>query len=91
MTSSGVYTDKTFETPMLFARWDKGIRHRTLTFTFDVTRNEIIRQEFPTTETAWDPKDYAQYLSKTSGNCVCLNWVNANEWRKFARIFDATP
>ncbi len=65
MTSSGVYTDNTFETPMLNARWDKGIKKRTLTFSFDVTRKEIARRDFPATESAWDPKDYAEYLSET--------------------------
>jgi transglutaminase-like putative cysteine protease len=65
MSSSGVYTDNTFETPMLYARWDKEIKKRTLTFIFDVTRKEVIRRDFPVEETAWDPKDYAEYLSET--------------------------
>ncbi len=65
MTSSGVYTDNTFETPMLNARWDKGIKNRTLTFSFDVTRKEIKRRDFPATESAWDPKDYVEYLAET--------------------------
>ncbi len=65
MTSSGVYTDNTFETPMLNARWDKGIKNRTLTFTFDVTRKEVTRRDFPATESAWDPKDYTEYLAET--------------------------
>ncbi|MFH2060294.1 MAG: transglutaminase domain-containing protein [Pseudomonadota bacterium] len=65
MSSSGVYTDNIFETPMLYARWDKEVEKRTLTFIFDVTRTEVIRRDFPGVQTAWDPKDYAQYLSAT--------------------------
>lgn len=63
--SSGVYTDATFQTPMLYARWDSGIKSRKLTFSFDVTRQEVIRRDFPEKETVWDPADYALYLSAT--------------------------
>jgi hypothetical protein len=65
MSSSGVYTEKKFSTPMLYARWDKGVKDRTLTFSYDVTRLEVIRKEFPSTEAVWDPNDYKPYLSKT--------------------------
>jgi transglutaminase-like putative cysteine protease len=63
--SSGVYTDATFQTPMLYACWDSGIKSRKLTFSFDVTRQEVIRRDFPEKETVWDPDDYALYLSAT--------------------------
>lgn len=65
-TSSGVYTDKAFATPMLYARWDKGVKERRLTFTFAAQRAEVIRRDFPAKETAWDPADYAAYLAPTS-------------------------
>ncbi len=65
MTSSGVYTEKQFSSPMLYAEWEKGIEKRTLTFTFDVTRLELKRASFPAAEAAWDPADYAPYLAAT--------------------------
>ncbi len=63
---SAVYTDKEFSAPMLFARWDKGAVSRKLTFEFDVYRREVIRKDFPAKEAAWDPADYASYLTGTS-------------------------
>ncbi len=61
----GVYTDAVFETPILYARWDQGVAQRRLTVTFDVTRQEVIRREFPAKEAAWDRTDYSLYLSAT--------------------------
>jgi transglutaminase-like putative cysteine protease len=63
---SGVYTDKEFSTPILFARWDRAAASRKLSFAFDVDRREVIRRDFPTKEGAWDPADYALYLKGTS-------------------------
>ncbi len=63
--SSGVYTDREFQTPMLYARWDAGTRDRKLTLSFDVERKELIRRDFPRVEAAWDPVDYAAYLAPT--------------------------
>jgi transglutaminase-like putative cysteine protease len=64
-SSSGVYTDSIFQTPMLYARWDPGTRNRKLTFSFDAERKEILRRDVPKKETAWDPADYALYLAAT--------------------------
>ncbi|MBT4364989.1 MAG: transglutaminase domain-containing protein [Desulfobacteraceae bacterium] len=63
--SSGVYTDNTFQTQMLYARWDSGIKIRKLTFSFDVKRQEINSHPFPEKEANWDPADYTLYLSPT--------------------------
>jgi transglutaminase-like putative cysteine protease len=62
---AAVYTDRTFKTPMLYARWGNGNKSRKLTFSFDVKRQEIITRDFPATEAAWDPADYALYLAPT--------------------------
>ena len=64
-SSSGVYTDTTFETPILYARWDAGKKTRKLDFSFDVKRHEVIRRDFPKNEAQWDPADYALYLAPT--------------------------
>jgi transglutaminase-like putative cysteine protease len=61
-STSAVYTDNDYSTPMLYARWEKGAPGRKLTFSFQAKRNEVIRRDFPTKEAAWDPADYAQYL-----------------------------
>ncbi len=65
MSSSGVYTDNTHKTPMLYAHWDKGVEKRKLIFTFDVSREEVLHRDLPVAETDWNPKDYAQYLKAT--------------------------
>ena len=62
---SAVYTDQTFSTPMLYARWDKGAASRKLTLTFHADRQEVNRRDFPAKEAAWDPTDFAQYLAPT--------------------------
>ena len=64
--SSGVYTDRTFGTPILYAQWPKEAKSRTLTFSFAVERQEIRQTDLPTTEPAWNPADYAEYLKPTS-------------------------
>ncbi len=63
---SAVYSDQKYSTPMLYARWNKGSNSRKLVFSFAVTRQEVVRKDFPKTEAAWDPADYALYLSPTS-------------------------
>jgi transglutaminase-like putative cysteine protease len=62
---TGIYTDRTYRTPMLYARWDRGSKSRKLNFSFAVKRQEIRREKLPTRETAWDPADYALYLAPT--------------------------
>jgi len=62
---AAVYTDRTYGTPMLFARWDAGAKSRRLNLSFAVDRQEVIRRDFPAKEAAWDPADYAQYLAPT--------------------------
>ncbi len=64
-SSSAVYTDRIYGTPMLYARWEKGSPRRKLVFSFQASRNEVIRRDFPEKEAAWDPADYARYLVAT--------------------------
>lgn len=64
--SSGVYTDRVFGTPILYAQWPKEAKSRTLTFSFAVERLEIRQTGFPAVEPAWNPADYAEYLQATS-------------------------
>lgn len=64
--ASGVYTDRTFGTSILYAEWPKDVKSRTLTFSFAVERQEIRQTGFSTVEPAWNPADYAEYLQPTS-------------------------
>ncbi len=64
--TSGVYTDRSFGTPILYAEWPKDAASRKLTFSFSVERQEIRQTGFPTKEPKWNPADYAEYLKPTS-------------------------
>ncbi len=61
-----VYTDQKYETPILYARWEKGVKSRKLTFSFHVVRKEVVRRNLPTKEAAWNPQDFKLYLTPTS-------------------------
>ncbi len=61
----GVYSDRTYSTPMLYARWDKGTTSRKLVFSFQTIRQEVVKKNFPAKESDWDPADYALYLGPT--------------------------
>ena len=63
---SAVYSDRKYSTPMLYMRWNKGAVSRKAQFSFHVERQEVIRRDFPTTEGAWNPAEFALYLQATS-------------------------
>jgi transglutaminase-like putative cysteine protease len=63
---SAVYSDRVYSTPILYARWNRGSKSRKLELSFHVTRQEVIRRDFPASEAAWDPADYARYLAPTT-------------------------
>ncbi|MFH0784967.1 MAG: transglutaminase domain-containing protein [Pseudomonadota bacterium] len=64
--SSGVYTDRIFSTPILYAEWPKDAKSRKLTFSFNVERLEIRQTGLPVVEPPWNVGDYAEYLQPTS-------------------------
>ena len=64
--SSGVYTDLTYGTPMLYAEWPAAAVSRKLSFSFRVVRQEIAQRDLPTREPKWNPADYAEYLQPSS-------------------------
>lgn len=64
-SESAVYTDQEFQNPVLYARWAAGTSKRTLTFSFDVVRQERLQRDLPEKEGAWDLADYARYLQPT--------------------------
>ena len=63
--TSAVYTDKAYGTPMLYAEWNAGSKNRTLTFTFDARRNEVVRPKWPDRTVPWNPADHELYLRPT--------------------------
>jgi len=65
-TEAAVYTDRVFQTPMLFVRWSTDSKSRNLTFSFAVERSEVIHRDLPEREASWDPADYRLYLMPTS-------------------------
>lgn len=64
-SESAVYTDNANKNTMLYARWKPDTTSRVLTFTFDASRNEILRRDLPAKEGVWNPADYTQYLKAT--------------------------
>lgn len=64
--AAGVYADRANGTPILYAEWPKGAVSRKLTLSFKAERSEISQRTLPTTEPAWNPADYAEYLRPTS-------------------------
>jgi transglutaminase-like putative cysteine protease len=63
---SAVYTDKKFQTPMLYAKWNASAKNRNLTFSFKAKRTEIVRTKLPASESPWSTADHALYLRPTS-------------------------
>jgi transglutaminase-like putative cysteine protease len=64
-SASAVYTDKTYQVPMLFARWDADAKHRSLTLSFKARRAEISPPDWAVPEPAWNKADHALYLRPT--------------------------
>lgn len=65
-TGMGVYTEPINGTPILYAEWPEEAKIRKLVFSFAVTRQEVIRRDFPVKEPSWNPSDYAEFLKPTS-------------------------
>ncbi len=64
-SEAAVYTERNFGTPMLHVRWPKGAEQRRLSFSFHAQRSEQVKRNFPTEQAAYDPRDYARYLTST--------------------------
>jgi transglutaminase-like putative cysteine protease len=65
-SEAAVYSDRTYATPMLYARWPEGARSRKLTFRFRVLRDEVVKKDFPAREGAWNRADFAAWLRPSS-------------------------
>lgn len=65
-SSTAVYTDPAYGTPMLYAQWPASAKSRKLSFSFAVDRKEIRQINLPTREPSWNRGDYAEFLKPTS-------------------------
>ncbi len=65
-TKSAIYTDKKFNTPMLFAQWPIGTTARNLRFSFNAVRLEVIRRDFTDIDAPWDPTNFSKWLEPTN-------------------------
>lgn len=63
---AAVYTERTLGVPMLYVAWPQGVEQRRLTLTFNAERQEQVMRNFPETQGAYDPSDYALYLAPTA-------------------------
>lgn len=64
--SHGIYKEKEFGNSILYAEWNNRTKERILTYTFKVTRKEVVKRDFPGNELPLDTKQYAKYLMPTS-------------------------
>ena len=64
--ASGVYTDASNGTAILYAEWPVHAKSRKLSFSAAVDRKEVRQKNLPATEPAWNRADYAEYLKPTS-------------------------
>jgi len=65
-SSHGIYREKEFGNPILYAEWNNRTKDRVLTYTFKVTRKEVVKKDFPKNELPLTKKDYTKYLKPTS-------------------------
>ena len=63
---SSFYADRVNGTPILYAHWPETAASRKLTMSFAVTRQEVGLRNLPAGEPAWNPADYAEYLTASS-------------------------
>jgi len=65
-TNNGVYREGENGNMVLYAEWDGAMKERTLTYTFNVKRKEVIKKDFPKKELPFSKKEFSQYLKATS-------------------------
>ncbi|HLA27838.1 MAG TPA: transglutaminase domain-containing protein [Syntrophales bacterium] len=65
-SSYGIYKEKEFGNTLLYADWNNPTKDRHLTYTFTITREEIVRKDFPKGELSFNQKEFEKYLVATS-------------------------
>ena len=65
-SNSGVYREAVNGNTALYAEWNETMKERTLTYTFKVKRNEVVKKDFPKKELAFSKEEFKDYLKATS-------------------------
>ncbi len=63
---SAIYTDKKYQTTILYAKWKKTSNSRRLQLTFKAVRQEVVKRDLPAEDTVWNKKDFDKWLAPTS-------------------------
>lgn len=64
-SGAGVYREGKFGNSLLHARWEKPADKRVLTYTFHVTRREVVTKDFPRDEAEPAGKELEKFLAST--------------------------
>ena len=65
-SESAIYTDRKYQTPILYARWQEGAVSRKLALSFKAVREEVSKRDLPEKEAEWNMVDFARWLAPTS-------------------------
>jgi hypothetical protein len=62
----GVHREGKFGNNILHAEWNAPARERTITYSFHVTRKDMVTKDFPEREETYSRKEFEKFLSSTS-------------------------
>lgn len=63
---SAVYREREHGNVALYAEWDNSSKDRTLSYTFKITRSEVVKKSFPAKELPFSKDEYAAFLKPTT-------------------------
>ncbi len=69
-SQSGIFREDEHGNTMLYAEWDGPSKERTLTYTFKVTRKEVVRKDFPGRELPLSKQEFKEYLKATGAGPI---------------------
>ncbi|MBA4417810.1 MAG: transglutaminase [Syntrophus sp. (in: bacteria)] len=64
--SSAVYREGENGNVFLYAEWNGSLKARNMTYSFDVTRKELITKDFPRNELPFSREEFSEYLRATT-------------------------
>ncbi len=65
-SSQGIYREKDFGNSILYAEWKNPRENKTLTYTFQVKRKEVVKKNFPAKESSLNKNILGKYITPTS-------------------------
>jgi len=78
-SNSGVYREGENGNVALYAEWNGSSKDRTLTYSFNVNRKEVVKKNFPKKELPFSREEFSQYLKATSFGPTTGNVKNLAE------------